>query len=227
MPSPEMIAHHNLTHVPYKAWCPYCVAGRTPNERSLPIVHADYCLIKDKDDDQSTTACVGRMSPSKALFASVCDVKGPEDTCCVNRLEAFLKDEGLSKIASRSDQEPAIVALIETALRNSGKAGMVTDAAPEFSAVGESASNGNTEKAVQQFEDLLRTLKATLEVRVNARVPADHPLMRWLVQHVASIFNRQSTNKDGQIHMGVAMEGNQMAELRNLVRGSCTTYRRR
>ena len=33
---------------------------------------------------------------------------------------------------------------------------------------------------------------------MSARVPADHPLMRCLTQHVASIFNRQSTNRDGQ-----------------------------
>ena len=98
----------------------------------------------------------------------------------------------MSKIAYRSGQEPAIVAPIETALRNSGKAGMVTDAAPEFSAVRESASNGNAEK-------VLRTLKAALEARVSARVPAGHPLMRWPTQHVASIFNRQSTNRDGPI----------------------------
>ena len=68
-------------------------------------------------------------------------------------METFLKDEGVSKIAYRSDQEPAIVALIETALRNCGKAGTVADAAPEHSAVGESASNGVAESAVKQFED--------------------------------------------------------------------------
>ena len=104
----------------------------------------------------------------------------------------------MSKIVYRSDQEPGTVALIEAALRNSGEAGMVTGAAPEFSAVGESASNGNAEKAIQHFKDLLRTLKAALEAQVSARVPADHPLMRWLTQHVASIFNCQSTNRDGQ-----------------------------
>ena len=51
---------------------------------------------------------------------------------------------------------------------------------------------------MQQFEDLLRTLKAALEARLKTRLPSKHPVMRWLIQHVASIYNRQSTNYDGQ-----------------------------
>ena len=35
MPSPEIIAHHNLKHVPYGAWCPFCVAGCTPDSHHL------------------------------------------------------------------------------------------------------------------------------------------------------------------------------------------------
>ena len=138
------------------------------------------------------------MSPSKTRFASFCDVKGPADAYALDKLQNFSKDEGVSKISYRSDQEPAIVSLIETALENNGKAGEVTDASPEHSAVGESASNGVAERTVQQFEDLLRTLKAVLEARLRARLPSHHPVMRWLVQHVASIYNRQSTNSDGQ-----------------------------
>ena len=128
----------------------------------------------------------------------VCGVKEPTDAYAFNRLENFLKDEGVSKISYRSDQEPAIVSLIETALKIVRKAGESFDASPEHSAVGESASNGVAERTVQQFEDLLRTLNAALEARLKARLPSHHPVMRWLVQHVASIYNRQSTDSDGQ-----------------------------
>ena len=76
------------------------------------------------------------------MFASFCDVKGPTDAYALARPENFLKDEGVSKISYRSDQETAIVSLIETALKNKEKAGELTGASPEHSAVGESASNG-------------------------------------------------------------------------------------
>ena len=205
LPSASVVAQHNLTHFPYRSWCPWCAAGRRPNShhmsqptgRTLPIFHADYCFIRDSEDEKVLTVLVGRMSPSKAFFATVCDSKGPLDLYVLNRLEAFLKDEGVSKIAYRSDQEPSIVATIEAALRNSGKAGDITDAAPEHSAVGESASNGAAESAVKQFEDQVRTLKGALEAHMGDRLPVDHAVMRWMVQHVASIFNRHSTNSEG------------------------------
>jgi hypothetical protein len=47
-------------------------------------------------------------------------------------------------------------------------------------------------------EDLLRTLKSALEARLKVRIPASHPVTRWLVEHVATILNRYSVNKDGQ-----------------------------
>ena len=157
------------------------------------MFHADYCFVRDKEDEKALTVCVGQMSPSKAMFAAMCSVKGPEDVFVLNRLEAFLKDEGVYKIAYRSDQEPSIVALIEAALRNNGKAGAITEAAPEHSAVGESASNGMAEKTVQMFEDQLRTLKAALEAHTGTRLPMDHAVMKWLVNPACGLHS-QPTN---------------------------------
>ena len=31
VPSPAEVAKHNLTHLPYKRWCRFCVAARCPN----------------------------------------------------------------------------------------------------------------------------------------------------------------------------------------------------
>ena len=55
LPSADIVAHHILTHIPYRPWCPYCCAGRRPNShqltrsvdagRTLPIFHADGWLI--------------------------------------------------------------------------------------------------------------------------------------------------------------------------------------
>ena len=73
----------------------------------------------------------------------------------------------------------------------------VSQAVAEFSAVGESASNGRAERTVQAVEDLLRTLKSALEARIKTRIPAEHAIMRWLVEHVATILNRYSVNKEG------------------------------
>ena len=49
-PDKETVDKHNLTHIPYRAWCPHCVrgrgvsnayktrAGRTGNQAKIPVV---------------------------------------------------------------------------------------------------------------------------------------------------------------------------------------------
>ena len=115
LPRAEIVARHNLTHSPYRSWCPYCCTGRRPNRhhltqsvdagRTLPMCYAAFCSIREQDSDRALTVLVGRMSTSKALFATMCDTKCPRDLYAHNGLENFLKDEGVSKIAYRSDQE--------------------------------------------------------------------------------------------------------------------------
>ena len=81
---------------------------------------------------------------------------------------------------------------MDEAPRRTGKSGTFESygAVAEYSGVGASASNGRAERAVQTVEDQLRTLKSALEVRIDTRVPSDHPVLRWLVEHTASLLNR-------------------------------------
>ena len=51
---------------------------------------------------------------------------------------------------------------------------------------------------MQTFEDLMRTYKSALETRLDFKIPIDHPVLRWMTEHVASITNRHVCNPDGQ-----------------------------
>ena len=44
---------------------------------------------------------------------------------------------------------------------------------------------------------MLRTLKSALEARLDCRVPADHALFRWLLEHTVSLINRFKVHEDG------------------------------
>ena len=211
-PSKEEIARHNLTHLPYRNWCPHCLASRRPNsahrssktssERSIPVFVCDYFFVRKPDEDL-LTGLAGKLYPSHSFFASVCDVKGPEDSV-TDRLAEFLKDSGVTKLVYKSDQEPAIRAMLEKALNSIGRTGdprsndEIIQLVPESSAVGESPSNGKAERAVQSIEDMTRTYLSALEGRIRAKIPTQHPVMRWLVEHAASMLNRFSTNPSGQ-----------------------------
>ena len=81
-PSKEEVTRHNLTHVNYRSWCPHCVAGRRNNSahrshprstRRVPLFVADYRCVRDTDDEENLACMVGRLYPSKAVFATACD----------------------------------------------------------------------------------------------------------------------------------------------------------
>ena len=96
-------------------------------------------------------------------------------------------------------REAGIQVLMNEALRKSGKSGTFSPiTVPENSAVGSSASNGRAERTVQIVEDLLRTMKSALENRIKALVPCSHPVIAWMVMHVADVITKFSVNKTGQ-----------------------------
>ena len=57
-PSKAEIELHNITHLPYRNWCPWCVAGRRNNTqhrelkekhaRTEPCLHLDYAFLSDE-----------------------------------------------------------------------------------------------------------------------------------------------------------------------------------
>ena len=212
IPSKAEVDAHNVTHLPYRSWCPHCVRARRPNsqhrcrssasQRSLPLLVADYCYIKDIHDNQLKTVLVARLYPARALMATICEKKGPEDEYAVTRLASFIKDSGYKRIVYKSDQEFSIRAIFEAAFRKADRQGKpynpeLDQMVPEASAVGESQSNGRAENAVQRLEDLLRTYKCALESNIGFRIPVEHPVINWMVEHSASVYNRHVCNEDG------------------------------
>ena len=186
LPSQSEIEQHNLTHLPYRSWCPFCVAGRRKNnphlanqgkERTVPLFVSDYCFLRDDDDTETLSVLVGRMCPSQAVVAIPCEHKG-SDPYAVHRLRAFLKSEGTSEFVFKSDQERSLRKLLEDTMTEAKKNGEIFSAVPEASAVGESQSNGRAESAVQYFEDQIRTLKAALESRLKTNSLIKHPSIR-------------------------------------------------
>ena len=90
---------HFLTHLPYAAWCPFCVAARRPNshhqrahghERELPLLVADYGFLRDEQDQDMVSILVIKVYPYKLMFATVVDVKGL-DPSVVDRVARFIK----------------------------------------------------------------------------------------------------------------------------------------
>ena len=87
--SADAVAKHDATHVPYRSWCPICVAAsaredphprraRTETEAGLPVIQFDYDLLEDH-----LTLLIVKDKQSGATVAYDCETKGPGDTWVV------------------------------------------------------------------------------------------------------------------------------------------------
>ena len=129
-------------------------------ERSKPIVSLDYAFLgikkgKDKAESEKLedeAAAAGHTpqlimfdSESKSKYAYVARQKGADEHLC-RRIVDDLDNMGYKEGVMKSDQEPALQALIETI-----KATWNGDAALENSPVGESESSGAVERAIQSW----------------------------------------------------------------------------
>ena len=91
LPSRREVEEHDLTHTPYRNWCPICVAARGkedphkkvdhgPPEDDMPEIGMDYYYYGDAEDSSGrVTTLVMKDRKSGALFGDVCETKGPTD----------------------------------------------------------------------------------------------------------------------------------------------------
>ena len=55
LPSQAEIDEHNITHLPFRRWCPFCLRGRgissghfsrkEADESQVPVIAVDYCFL--------------------------------------------------------------------------------------------------------------------------------------------------------------------------------------
>ena len=77
LPTPEEV--DNLTHLPYRSWCPHCVRGkgktmdhrRAGKDKLIPEIHVDYCFMGSKIDVATKCIVVAKDYSSKSVMASV------------------------------------------------------------------------------------------------------------------------------------------------------------
>ena len=168
-PTPEMIAAHEVSHLPYRSWCRACVAGRgrafqhkaSTHESTVPVVSMDYLYFNERADGSGLPTVVLRDRRSKAIFSHLLPCK--RTTGSTHPERAILKDLnflGYKKLVLKNDQEPAIKALA-VAVRNGFSGEIVPEESPKGDAHGQ--SNGEAERSVQTVQGMVRTLKAGLE----------------------------------------------------------------
>ena len=156
-------------------------------------------LDRDEEDEVDLKILVVRDSKSKSVFAHAVEKKGTDASgYAVTRIVEDLAWLGHTKVTLKADNERAIVKLLKEALRAAKTE--VTDLEEiqaEFPSAYDSRSNGEIENTIRNFQGLLRTMKLSLERRLNVVIPHSHPVVTWLVEHVAWTMTTRPRGGDG------------------------------
>ena len=213
----EVEQHEDDNHAQFRNWCSPCVRGRAranphrkveaaeKNEEQIPLISVDYGFFSQKQEaSKSSSSKDGRSLPvlivkdrrsaagSGAIWSIPVPKKGVEHPYPARKLLEILEMTGYRRILMKSDQENAIEALIQSV-----KDGWKGEIMPEGAPKGQSQSNGEVERAVQEVQGLARTLKDSLEQKSNYKLPPTSPLLAWLVEYAGVLCTIQRKGKDG------------------------------
>ena len=109
-----------------------------------------------------------------------------------------IQNAGYNNLIFKSDQEPALKELLRAVKRERVETIELGGAMEEESPVGESASNGMVERAIQGVQAQMRTLKLALEYRYQNKIEESYPIVPWLVKRSAMTINVARQGEDGR-----------------------------
>lgn len=221
-PTREEREEHDLTHIPFRPWCEACIRGKGKRKPSLRIagayslshscrVRMDYAYLTedvevsagDHGEEESSkaestmTMLVVQESQYRSVWSYAVESKGTADDWVPIQIMEDLETIGVKneKIVLKSDQETAIVDLVKeiARLRESDFGTSI-----EHSAVGESDSNASVERAIQDVEGQIRTLKAGLEAKIAQKIRLANPIVPWMIRHAAALITRCRIRPSGR-----------------------------
>ena len=147
-----------------------------------------------KEDKRTLTSLVIKDNDSKAMKAFSTNQKGSGYGEIVKKIQRLIDDQwGRRKIIIKADKEAAI-----KELRDRVRDARTDETVVEHSAKGDSQSNSIAEKAVQDFEGLMRTWMSVLQDKYKANIPAEHPIVAFLVEYIGEMYNSTKIGPDGK-----------------------------
>ena len=211
-PTQREVDEHEVCHIPFRSWCPYCVKGKavsSPHKGSayrdeglkitgVPTISLDYCWADGEDDEderkESSPVLIVYIDLVDSLYAIPVKKKGVVPwviTFIAKKLETL--GYGGTKITLKSDGEASIKAVVE-AIAVARKAETAIIQAPRR----ESKCNGAVERAVRTWRSQLITMKCHIEAMIKEELDHRVPLVEWMVMWAAEVKNYFHVHKNGR-----------------------------
>ena len=200
-PSERERREHELTHLPYRAWCAICRGARgytiahqhhSDEFNEIPVVSADYFFMGEIESPGCIASLIIKDCRSKSIISLAVPRKG-KDAYVVQRVIQALNLFAHREVIFRTDQEPAICALIDE-VRDSWTGKLMTERSP----AGDHRANGWIESGVRTVEAQIRAIKMGLER--NYGIVLDHTsvLVTWIIEYAGWLITRFGLGRDGK-----------------------------
>lgn len=199
-PTAREVAEHNLTHLPFRAWCRHCVRGKgltTAHKRlvddlgrRVPEVSMDYFYMGDKDDI-SLPLLIIRDNKSKRVFTHSLPSKGVHQYSVAIAARS-IKQLGYAQAILKTDTERPILALRNELIKQ------MPSLRPEDAVKGESQTNAEAESMVSKMQGQIRTMKDALEFKYDMKLHPRHVILPWLVDFAGAVWSRYQLGPDGR-----------------------------
>ena len=176
--------HRASLHAVFRTWCRECCIGRGRKHQhraggrdtTIPAIAIDNSYLNERDDLLQEAAgapiWVSKCNRDRWIGAAIVPTKGADEHA-VAELKNDVICSGFTEDFVRSDNEPAILALKESAATALKLTGMSVKM--EESALYDSQSNGLAESAVKDVKDAVRTTiglsRQTFWTRVSRETP--------------------------------------------------------
>ena len=156
-------------------------------------------LNEARDKGDVVKCLVVRCYATKVVFGHVVPRKGAdEDDFVAKIIVADIAWMGHVKLIVKSDQEIALTALVTRALQLLRcQVEGLDSVGTEHSQAYDSQASGGTEVGVRILRGLFRSLKLCLEKRIERKLPINHPMTSWLLEHTSLLLNACVRGEDG------------------------------
>ena len=203
-PTRQERLEHELTHLPYRSWCPICVKskGRTDNHpkqaSKQPVIQVGFTYMKAFGDKQILPVLTAIDVESGKAMAVLVQDKNQQQQYLIRCLQTFVFECGraqatLSTTTLKSDQEEYVQNLLKAVTQRFGNNVNIRQSPAYLS-----QSQGSIERFHRTLTGQVRALVQQVTTSYNLTLSVQHPITLWIVRRAAWLLNRYATHNDGQ-----------------------------
>ena len=191
---------HELTHLPFRDWCPHCVQAKGRHGPSLkqvdrqPVIQVDYCYVSThKSLPLRTVLTATDVQTGFGMAVVVPDKQTAKKggAYAMAELKKFVFETGRTFGILQYDKENPLKDLVLSTVKELG--GMSTRAAP----TAHKQAMGSVGQMQRTLYAQLRTVLLQLQESTGVEVTSDHALFPWAVKHAQFLLNRYLEHADG------------------------------